>query len=78
VERFKYVLQIHFPAPNNEANYEALLHGLRVVIALGIHWNMVLRDSLFTVNQGQQRVVMFRQQNDDVLLEALQSRKQFQ
>jgi ribonuclease HI len=77
VESFKYVLQMHFPASNNEANYEALLHGLRVAIALRIRWNRVLRDSLFIVNQGQQRVVMFRQQNDDVLPEALQARKQF-
>ena len=29
-ERLKYVLQIHFPASNNAAEYEALLHGLRI------------------------------------------------
>jgi hypothetical protein len=33
---FKYVLQIHFPASNNAAMYEALLHGLRFATTLGI------------------------------------------
>jgi hypothetical protein len=35
-ESFKYVLQIHFSASNNAAKYEALLHGLRIAMALGI------------------------------------------
>jgi hypothetical protein len=35
-ENFKYVLQMHFPTSNNAAEYEALLHGLRVVTALDI------------------------------------------
>src|SRR6266540_2322371 len=35
-ERLKYVLQIHFPVSNNAAEYEALLHGLRIAISLGI------------------------------------------
>jgi hypothetical protein len=30
-KNFKYVLQMHFPASNNAAEYEALLHGLRIV-----------------------------------------------
>jgi ribonuclease HI len=34
---FKYVLQMHFPASNNAVEYEALLHGLRIATALGIH-----------------------------------------
>ena len=29
-ETFKYILQLHFPASNNVAEYEALLLGLRV------------------------------------------------
>jgi hypothetical protein len=33
---FKYVLQMYFPASNNVAKYEALLHGLRIATALGI------------------------------------------
>nr|CAE05590.1 OSJNBa0032N05.19 [Oryza sativa Japonica Group] len=35
-EKLRYVLQLHFPASNNDAEYEALLHGLRIAIALGI------------------------------------------
>jgi hypothetical protein len=35
-ESFKYVLQMHFPTSNNALGYEALLHGLRIVTALGI------------------------------------------
>jgi hypothetical protein len=36
-ESFKYVLQMYFPAPNNAAEYEALLHGLRITTTLGIY-----------------------------------------
>jgi hypothetical protein len=36
-ESFKYVLQMHFPASHNAAEYEAFLHGLRITTALSIH-----------------------------------------
>ena len=35
-EQLKYVFQILFKVSNNEAEYEALLHGLRLAISLGI------------------------------------------
>jgi hypothetical protein len=35
-ESFKYALQMHFLASNNAADYEALLHGLRIATTLGI------------------------------------------
>jgi hypothetical protein len=35
-EIFKYVLQMHFPAFNNAAEYEVLLHGLWIAMALGV------------------------------------------
>jgi hypothetical protein len=35
-ENFKYVLQMYFPAFNNAAEYEALLHGLRIATTLDI------------------------------------------
>ena len=35
-EQLKYVLQIFWKVSNNEAEYEALLHGLRLAISLGI------------------------------------------
>src|SRR6266540_4181315 len=52
-ERLKYVLQIHFPASNNAAKYEALLHGLHIAISLGIRWLAVHGDSKLVVNQVQ-------------------------
>jgi hypothetical protein len=36
-ESFKYVIQMHFPASNNVAEYEALIHGLRIAMALVIN-----------------------------------------
>jgi hypothetical protein len=36
-ENFKYVLQMHFTTSNNAAEYEALLRGLRIAMALSIH-----------------------------------------
>jgi ribonuclease HI len=51
-ESFKYVLQMHFPASNNAVEYEALLHGLTIAMALGIHQLKVLGDSLLIVNQA--------------------------
>jgi ribonuclease HI len=51
-EIFKYVLQLHFLASNNAAEYEALLHGLRIATTLDIRRLRVLRDSLLIVNQA--------------------------
>jgi ribonuclease HI len=51
-ESFKYFLQMHFPTSNNAAEYEALLHGLRIATALGIHRLKVPGDSLLIVNQA--------------------------
>jgi ribonuclease HI len=46
-----YVRQMHFPASDSAAEYEALLHGLRIAMALGICQLKVLRDSLLIMNQ---------------------------
>jgi len=35
-EQLKYVFQILFKISNNEAEYETLLHGLRLAVSLGI------------------------------------------
>jgi hypothetical protein len=35
-EQLKYVFQILFEVSNNEAEYEALLHGLHLAVSLGI------------------------------------------
>jgi hypothetical protein len=33
---FKHIMQMHFPTSNNAAEYEALLRGLRIAMALGM------------------------------------------
>jgi ribonuclease HI len=44
---------MHFPVSNNVVEYEALLHDLRITIALGIRRLKVLEDSLLVVNQAK-------------------------
>ena len=51
VEQLKYVFQILFKVSNNEAEYEALLHGLRLAISLGIKRLLVYGDSLLIIQQ---------------------------
>jgi ribonuclease HI len=50
-EQLKYVLQILWEVSNNEAKYEALLHGLHLAISLGIKRLLVYGDSLLVVQQ---------------------------
>jgi hypothetical protein len=47
----KYVLQIFWKASNNEDEYEALLHGLRLAVSLGIKRLLVYGDSAVVINQ---------------------------
>jgi ribonuclease HI len=50
-EQLKYVLHILWEVSNNEAEYEALLHGLCLAISLGIKRLLVYGDSLLVVQQ---------------------------
>jgi ribonuclease HI len=50
-EQLKYALQLLFSASNNEAEYEALIHGLNIAISLGIKRLMVYEDSLVVISQ---------------------------
>jgi ribonuclease HI len=50
-EQVKYVLQIFWKVSNNEAEYEALLHGLRLAASLGIKRLLVYGDSAVVINQ---------------------------
>jgi hypothetical protein len=50
-KQFKYVLQILWQAINNEAEYEALIHGLRIATSLGIKRLLVYGDSAVVINQ---------------------------
>jgi ribonuclease HI len=50
-EQLKYVLQIFGKVSNNESEYEALLHGLRLAASLGIKRLLVYGDSAVVLNQ---------------------------
>ncbi|XP_022156050.1 uncharacterized protein LOC111023020 [Momordica charantia] len=50
-ERFEYALRFNFRTSNNEAEYEALLAGLRVAKGLGANHTKVFSDSQLVVNQ---------------------------
>jgi ribonuclease HI len=50
-EQLKYVLRIFWKVSNNEAEYEALLHGLRLAASLGIKRLLVYGDSAVVINQ---------------------------
>src|SRR5438132_3079548 len=52
-ERLKYIIQTCFPVSNNAVEYEALLHGFRIAISLGIRRLAVRGDSELVVNQVQ-------------------------
>jgi ribonuclease HI len=45
------VLQIFWKVSNNEAKYEALLHGLRLAASLGIKRLLVYGDFAVVINQ---------------------------
>ena len=50
-EQLCYVLRIYFPASNNAVGYEACLHGLRIMIELGIKRLFIYGDSTLVINQ---------------------------
>jgi ribonuclease HI len=50
-EQLKYGLRIFWKVSNNEAEYEALLHGLRLTAFLGIKRLLVYGDSAVVINQ---------------------------
>jgi ribonuclease HI len=50
-EQLKYMFQILFKVSNNEAEYEALLHRLHLVVSQGIKRLLIYGDSLLVVQQ---------------------------
>jgi ribonuclease HI len=50
-EQLKYILQIFWKVSNNEAEYEALLHGLHLAISLGIKRLLLYGDSAVVINK---------------------------
>ena len=51
-DKLRYTLQIRFAASNNVAEYEALIHGLRLARELGIRWILCYGDSYLVVQQS--------------------------
>jgi ribonuclease HI len=47
----KYVLQIHYKASNNGAEYEALIHGLRIIVSFRIKRLIAYGDSKVIIDQ---------------------------
>jgi ribonuclease HI len=50
-EQLCYVLRFYFPASNNAAEYEACLHGMRIVVELGVKCLRVHSDLTLVINQ---------------------------
>jgi ribonuclease HI len=50
-EQLKYILQIHYKASNNGTEYEALIHGLRITVSLGIKRLLAFGDSKVVIEQ---------------------------
>jgi ribonuclease HI len=50
-DHLKYVLQIHYKASNNGAEYEALIHGPRIAVSLGIKRLIAYGDSKVVIDQ---------------------------
>jgi ribonuclease HI len=50
-EQLKYVLQIHYKVSNNGVEYEALIHGLRIAVSLGIKRLLAFCDSKVVIEQ---------------------------
>ncbi|XP_024155782.1 uncharacterized protein LOC112163742 [Rosa chinensis] len=52
-DRFSYSFQLEFKCTNNQAEYEALIIGLEVLLKLGVREVQVRGDSLLVINQLQ-------------------------
>ena len=50
-DKLKYILRMQFTASNNEAEYEALLHAMRMAKACGAKRLIIYGDSKLVVNQ---------------------------
>jgi hypothetical protein len=50
-DQLLYVIQLHFHAANNVAEYEALINGLHIAAELAVQWLYICGDSELVVNQ---------------------------
>jgi ribonuclease HI len=49
-DELRYVLRLHFPTSNNNAEYEACLHSMRIMVELGVKRLYVYGDSALVIN----------------------------
>jgi ribonuclease HI len=71
------VFQILFEVSNNEAEYEALLHGLRLTISLGIKRLLVYGDSLLMFQQVNKEWDINKDTMDAYVMEIRKLEKKF-
>ena len=76
-EQLKYVLHIQFPVSNNEAEYEALLHGLRVIVSLSIKRLLVYGDSMVVIKQVNKDWNKTKENMDAYCVEVCKLKKNF-
>jgi ribonuclease HI len=76
-EQLKYVLQIFWKVSNNEAEYEALLHGLCLAASLCIKRLLVYDDSAVVINQVNKSWDCNKENMDAYCLEVRKLEKKF-
>jgi ribonuclease HI len=77
-KQLKYILLILWPATNNEVEYKALLHGLRVAVSLGIKHLLIFGDSLVVINQVNKDWDCTKENMDAYYAEVRKLEKHFQ
>jgi ribonuclease HI len=76
-EQFKYVLRIFWKVSRNEAEYEDLLHGLRLAASLGIKRLLVYSDSAVVINQVNKSLGRNKENMDAYFLEVRKLENKF-
>jgi ribonuclease HI len=76
-EQLKYILQIIWKVSNNEAEYEALLHRLRLAASLGIKRLIVHGDSAVVINQVNKSWYRNKENMDTYYLEVRKLENKF-
>jgi ribonuclease HI len=76
-EQLKYILKIFWKVSNNEAEYEALLHGLRLASSLGIKRLLVYGDSAVVINQVNKSWDRNKENMDAYCLEVCKLKNKF-
>jgi ribonuclease HI len=76
-KQLKYVLQIFWKVSNNEAEYETLLHGLRLAASLGIKRLLVYGDSAVVINQVNKSLDRNKENMDAYCLEVRKLKNKF-